>query len=113
MCVYILIACSSKNLCGIAQLDAAYVIVCSAKRTVRVLWRSMARHGWSGMLQHGIIALVFNTEPGWAEKVELKRNVIEDLFRSGQISVCRTSMVKSNNNWVKLGKKPQFMLLNS
>jgi hypothetical protein len=25
MCVYVLIACSSKNVCGIAQLDVAYV----------------------------------------------------------------------------------------
>jgi hypothetical protein len=31
--VYIfLIACSSKNLCGIAQLGAGYVTVCSAER---------------------------------------------------------------------------------
>jgi hypothetical protein len=29
LCVYVLIACSSKNLCGIAQLDVGYVIVCS------------------------------------------------------------------------------------
>jgi hypothetical protein len=29
-------------------------------------------HGWPGMLQYGIKASVFNTEPGWAEKVELK-----------------------------------------
>jgi hypothetical protein len=33
LCVYILIACSSKNLCGIAQLDVGYVTVCSAERT--------------------------------------------------------------------------------
>jgi hypothetical protein len=32
LCVYILIACSSKNLCGIAQLDVGYVTVCSAER---------------------------------------------------------------------------------
>jgi hypothetical protein len=31
LCVYILIACSSKNLCGIAQLDVGYVVVCSAE----------------------------------------------------------------------------------
>jgi hypothetical protein len=41
--VYILIACSSKNLCGIAQLDVGYVTVCFTKRTIRVLWRSVAR----------------------------------------------------------------------
>jgi hypothetical protein len=29
LCVYVLIACSSKNLCGIAQLDVGYVTVCS------------------------------------------------------------------------------------
>jgi hypothetical protein len=65
------------------------------------------------MLHYGIRASIFNTEPGWAEKVELKRNVTEDLFRNGQISVFRASMVKSNNNWVELGENPQFMLLNS
>jgi hypothetical protein len=27
MCVYVLIACSSKKLCGIAQLDVGYVTV--------------------------------------------------------------------------------------
>ena len=32
LCVYILIACSSKNVCGIAQLDVGYVIVCSVER---------------------------------------------------------------------------------
>ena len=32
LCVYILIACSVKNLYGIAQLDAGYVTVCSAER---------------------------------------------------------------------------------
>jgi hypothetical protein len=31
--VYILIACSSKNLCGIAQLDTWYVTVCSTETT--------------------------------------------------------------------------------
>jgi hypothetical protein len=49
--VYNLIAYSSKNLCGIAQLDVGYVTVCSAERTERVLWCSVARHGWSGTLQ--------------------------------------------------------------
>jgi hypothetical protein len=33
LCVYILIACSSKILSGIAQLDVGYVTVCSAERT--------------------------------------------------------------------------------
>jgi hypothetical protein len=28
LCVYVLIACSSKKLCGIAQLDVGYVTVC-------------------------------------------------------------------------------------
>ena len=31
-CVYILIACNSKNLCGITQLDVGYVTVCSVER---------------------------------------------------------------------------------
>jgi hypothetical protein len=30
--VYVLIACSSKHLCGIAQLNVGYVIVCFAVR---------------------------------------------------------------------------------
>jgi hypothetical protein len=60
------------------------------------------------MLQYGIRASVFNTEPGWVEKVELKQNVTEHLFQSGQISVCRVSMVKSNNNWAEMGKSPNF-----
>jgi hypothetical protein len=64
LCVYILFACSSKNLCGKAQLDARYVTVCSAERAVRVLWCCVDRHGWSRMLQIGIRGLVFNTEPG-------------------------------------------------
>jgi hypothetical protein len=33
LCVYILIVCNSKNLCGIAQLDTGYVTVCSVERT--------------------------------------------------------------------------------
>jgi hypothetical protein len=33
LCVYILIAYSSKNLCGIAQLDVGYVTICSVERT--------------------------------------------------------------------------------
>jgi hypothetical protein len=49
--VYILIACSFKNLCGIAQLDVGYVTICSVERTIRVLWHSVARNGWSGTLQ--------------------------------------------------------------
>ena len=68
----------------------------------------MSQPGWSGMLQYGIRAPIFNTEPGWAEKVELKQNVTEDLFRSGQISVCRMSMVKSKSNCVEFGKSPKF-----
>jgi hypothetical protein len=28
LCIYVLIACSSKNLCGIAHLDDGYVTVC-------------------------------------------------------------------------------------
>jgi hypothetical protein len=33
LCVYVLISCSSKNLCGIDQLDVGYVRVCSVERT--------------------------------------------------------------------------------
>ena len=51
LCVYILISYSLKNLCSIARLDTRYVTVCSTERTVRFLWRSVAWHGWLGMLQ--------------------------------------------------------------
>jgi hypothetical protein len=34
--VYNLIACSSKTLCGIAQLDVGYVIVCSIDRASKI-----------------------------------------------------------------------------
>jgi hypothetical protein len=57
------------------------------------------------MLQIGIRASVFNTEPGWAKQVELRRNFTEDLFQSGQISSCRAS---SYNMVLKLGKIPNF-----
>jgi hypothetical protein len=43
-----------------------------------VLSCSVPRPGWSGMLQHGIKTSGFNTELGWAEQVELKRNFTED-----------------------------------
>jgi hypothetical protein len=42
-----------------------------------VLWSSMPRHGWLGMLQYGIRASVVKTDLGWAKQVELKRNFIE------------------------------------
>jgi hypothetical protein len=47
MCAYVLIAYSSKNLCGIAQLDAGYVTVCYAERTKLfsgIAWPGMG--GW-------------------------------------------------------------------
>jgi hypothetical protein len=50
------------------------------RENVRVLWHRVAHHGWSGMSQYGIRTSVFNTEPRWAEKFELKQNVTEDLF---------------------------------
>jgi hypothetical protein len=78
------------------------------RENVRVLWHSVAWHGWSGMLQYGIRASVFNTEPGRAKQVELKRSFTKNLFRSGQISSYRASMEKSNNNWAELGKSPNF-----
>jgi hypothetical protein len=37
-----------------------------------ILWHSVAHHGWSGTLQYGIRALVFNTKTTWAKQVELK-----------------------------------------
>jgi hypothetical protein len=44
MCVYILIACSSKNLCGIAQLDDGYVIVCFVERM-----KTFSHVSWPGL----------------------------------------------------------------
>jgi hypothetical protein len=44
----------------------------------RIFWSSMAQPRWSGMLQYGIRASIFNIDPGWADQVELKRNFIED-----------------------------------
>jgi hypothetical protein len=53
-CVYIfLIACSSKNLCGIAQLDTGYVTVCSTERTKElsgVAWHDMDGRGHYNMV---------------------------------------------------------------
>jgi hypothetical protein len=71
----------------------------------------LAEPGWQGTLEYGIRALVFNTEPEWAKQVELKRNFIKDLFRSGQILSCRASMVKSKNNGAELGKSPNLCCL--
>jgi hypothetical protein len=82
------------------------VTVCSAERTIRVLWRSVARHGWLGTLKIGIRASVFNTEPEWAKRVELRRNYTKYLFRTVQISSCRASIVNFGNNDVELGKTP-------
>jgi hypothetical protein len=48
LCVYILIACISKNLCGIAQLDAGYVRTCSVERKKkfsRVSWLNLSGQG--------------------------------------------------------------------
>jgi hypothetical protein len=78
MCVYVLNACSSKNLCGIAQFGrwVCYNMFCRENESV--LSCIVAWLGWPGTLQHGIRASFFDTEPGWAEQVELKRNVTED-----------------------------------
>jgi hypothetical protein len=53
MCVHVLIAYSSKNLCGIAQLDAGYVTVCSAERPKAfygVAWHDMGGQGCYNMV---------------------------------------------------------------
>ena len=62
------------------------------------------------MLQYGIIASVFNTEPGWAEQVELTRNFTEELFQSGQISSHRASMVNFGSNDAELGNAPIYVV---
>jgi hypothetical protein len=51
--VYILIVCSSKNSCGIAQLDTGYVTVCSAEREQEfsgVAWPNMDGQGHYNMV---------------------------------------------------------------
>jgi hypothetical protein len=53
LCVYVLIACSSKNLCGIAQLDVGYVTVCSAERMKEfshVSWPDLGGRGCYNMV---------------------------------------------------------------
>jgi hypothetical protein len=53
LCVYNLIACSSKNLCGIAQYDVGFVTVCSAERT-----KVFSGVAWPGMDGRGRYKLV-------------------------------------------------------
>jgi hypothetical protein len=43
-----------------------------------ILSRIVSRPGWPRTLQYGIRASIFNTEPGWAENVELKQNFTKD-----------------------------------
>jgi hypothetical protein len=48
LCVYVLIACSSKSVGGIAQLDVGYVTLCSAERMKElshVLWPGLGGRG--------------------------------------------------------------------
>jgi hypothetical protein len=52
-CVYILTTCGLKNLCGIAQLDTGYVIVCSIERTqdfFGIAWPDMDGKGRYNMV---------------------------------------------------------------
>jgi hypothetical protein len=53
LCVYNLIACSSENLCGIAQYDAGFITVCSTERMKvfsGVAWPDMAHRGHYNMV---------------------------------------------------------------
>jgi hypothetical protein len=53
VCIYILIACSAKNLCVIAQLDVGYVTVCSVERMKElseVTWADLGGRGCYNMV---------------------------------------------------------------
>jgi hypothetical protein len=58
VCICILIACSSKKICGIAQLDVGYVTLCFHRENTRVLWHNVAWHGWPGTLHHPILMVL-------------------------------------------------------
>jgi hypothetical protein len=59
LCIYILIACSSKNLCGIAQLDTGYVAICSAERT-----KEFSSVSWPDMDGRGHYRITFSINNG-------------------------------------------------
>jgi hypothetical protein len=61
VCAYVFNCMQLEKLCGIAQLDVGFVTVCYVDRTIRVIWRSMAHHGRTGMLQLTCIFVGFNT----------------------------------------------------
>jgi hypothetical protein len=73
LCVYILIACSSKNLCGIAQLDTGYVTVCSVERMKEfygIAWPGM--DGWGRYISYpGFLVKV-----GWFDFLKLSLKMV-------------------------------------
>ena len=78
LCVYVLIACSLKILCGIAQLDVGYVTVCSTERMKSfscVACLDMGRRGCYNM----VLELWFSTlSLDGPRNFELRRNFTED-----------------------------------
>jgi hypothetical protein len=72
LCVYILIACSSKNLCDIAQLDVGYVTECSAERTKvfsSIAWPDMGGWGHYTLSQIPLIFLVMPFQTNLRKKI--------------------------------------------
>ena len=57
--VYVLAECN-------CLLSFIFMLFCKS-----VSWCSMAQPWWLGMSQYGIRATVANTEPGWAEQIDL------------------------------------------
>jgi hypothetical protein len=79
LCVYILIACSSKNLCGIAKLDVGYVTVCSAKRMKefsRVSWLDLGGQGRYNMISELQFSTVILDGPSKSSEAKFHRGFI-------------------------------------
>jgi hypothetical protein len=64
------------------------------------------------MIQYGIRALVFNTEPGWVKQVELKTKFHRELILKWPNFKLQCTHGKNQKQLCGIGKTPQFMLLN-
>ena len=65
------------------------------------------------MLQYGIKAQVFNTEPGWAEQVEIEAKFHKELISKWTNFKLQCIHGKNQKQLCGIEKNPQFMLLNS
>jgi hypothetical protein len=79
-CVYIFFNCMQFEKTIMWHSSVGFWVCYSMFRRENeiVLSCIVAQPRWSGTLQYGIRASIFNTEPGWVEQVELKRNFTED-----------------------------------